>query len=77
MDSCNRNHRGKSTMKLELAMTLDQQRTRPKKYLTAGQPKKADKKVSLTIRIEPELLARITGNRSAFIEAAIVDRLNR
>lgn len=62
-------------MKLELDMTLEQQRTRPKKYQTAGQPKKENKKVSITIRIKPELLAKITGNRSAFIEAAIVEKL--
>jgi len=52
-------------MKLELK--LDQQRTSP------GRPRLTNKKVSLTIRIKPELLARITGNRSAFIEAAIID----
>lgn len=62
-------------MKFELDMTLDKQRERPKKYPTAGKPKKENKKVSLTIRIKPELLARITGNRSAFIEAAIIDHL--
>lgn len=64
-------------MKLELAMTTEEQRTRPKKYPTAGKPKKENKKVCLTIRIKPELLAQITGNRSAFIEAAIIDRLSR
>lgn len=64
-------------MKLELAMTLEQQRIRPKKYPTAGQPKKKNKKVSLTIRINPELLARITGNRSAFIEKAIIENLKK
>jgi len=42
-----------------------------------GRPRLTNKKVSLTIRIKPELLARITGNRSAFIESAIIDRLNR
>ena len=42
-----------------------------------GRPRLINKKVSLTIRINPELLARINGNRSAFIESAIVDRLNR
>jgi len=53
-------------------MSIDKQITRP------GRPRlnKSDKKVSLTIRIKPELLARITGNRSAFIEAAIVDKLS-
>ena len=62
-------------MKLELAMTLEQQRAYPKKYPTAGQPRKKDKKVSITIRIKPELLKRITGNRSAFIEDAIKEKL--
>jgi len=56
-------------MKLELK--LEQQRTGP------GRPHLTNKKVSLTIRIKPELLARITGNRSAFIEAAIVEQLSR
>jgi len=42
-----------------------------------GRPRLTNKKVSLTIRIKPELLARITGNRSAFIEAAIIEQLSR
>jgi hypothetical protein len=42
-----------------------------------GRPRLTNKKVTVSIRIKPELLARITGNRSAFIEAAIVDRLSR
>ena len=62
-------------MNIELAMTLEEQRAYPKKYPTAGKPKKANKKVSLTIRIKPELLKQITGNRSAFIESAIEEQL--
>jgi len=64
-------------MKLKLDMTLEQQRTKLKKYQTAGQPKKKNKKVSITIRIKPELLARITGNRSYFIEQAIIENLEK
>jgi len=37
----------------------------------------SEKKVSLTIRIKPELLERIKGNRSSFIEAAIIAQLDR
>ena len=55
-------------MKLELK--LEQHKIGP------GRPRLTNKKVSITIRIKPELLARITGNRSAFIEQAIVEKLN-
>jgi hypothetical protein len=40
-----------------------------------GRPRLTNKKVSITIRIKPELLSRITGNRSAFIEEAIKFKL--
>jgi len=42
-----------------------------------GRPRLTNKKVSITIRIKPELLKRIIGNRSAFIEAAIIEKLSR
>jgi len=38
---------------------------------------KSEKKVSVTIRIKPELLKMIKGNRSAFIENAIIAQLDR
>jgi len=56
-------------MKLELK--LEQHKIGP------GRPRLTNKKVSLTIRIKPELLKRITENRSSFIEAAIIERLSR
>ena len=65
-------------MKLELTMTLEQQRAKPKKYPTAGQPKKINKKERLTIRLSPALLDKLRilrVNRSQFIEQAIIAKL--
>ena len=60
-------------MKLELDMTLAEQKKRP----SVARKNKPAPKVTISIRIKPELLERITGNRSAFIEMAIVEQLNR
>lgn len=65
-------------MKLKLDMTLEEQRTRPKKYPTAGKPKKANKKERLTVRLSPALLEKLRImriNRSQFIEQAIKEKL--
>ncbi len=62
-----------NTKMFELDMTIEEQKKRP----SVARKNKPAPKVTISIRINPELIKRITGNRSAFIESAIVEHLNR
>jgi hypothetical protein len=56
---------------LKLEMTLEEQRGK------RGQPKKSVVRKTISIRLPPELINMIPGNRTEFIEQAIVEKLTK
>jgi hypothetical protein len=56
---------------LKLEMTIEEQRGK------RGQPKKPVVRKTISVRLPPELIDIIPGNRTEFIEKAIIEKLTK